>query len=265
MESGINLFKLTEIHSLYISCLKELGVEKQVNKTRLKSCLLEHFSEAQEQHDGSHTLFIFKEGMKDMLKDALRKRDFNKDAVTLSKAAKIIRNDILNHDSFKFTGSFPTGCQEKSIPPSLKYLVAMITKGPNLKNKEKCDSQACLTIGQAIMYNTTKKTTPTTMTSRHTVEREPPLPVYIGMDVHTLTRSKKLIHQLYQMGLSISYDRIRQIEDWIATSAYKQFEDDGFVVPSCGLSVPMDDCNHEEADTRIIRHTLEQGAETVLV
>ena len=155
MESGINLFKLTEIHSLYISRLKELGVEKQVNKTRSKSSLLEHFSEAQEQHDGRHTLLIFKEGMKDMLKDALRKRDFDEDAVTLAKAAKIIRNDILNHDSFKFTGSFPTGCQEKSIPSNLKYLVAMITKGPNLKDQEKCDSQACLTIGQAIMYNTT--------------------------------------------------------------------------------------------------------------
>ena len=69
VESGINLFKLTEIHSLYISRLKELGVEKQVNKTRLKISLLEDFSEAQEQHDGRHTLLIFKEGMKDMLKD----------------------------------------------------------------------------------------------------------------------------------------------------------------------------------------------------
>ena len=38
----------------------------------------------------------------------------------------------------------------------------------------------------------------------------------------------------------------------IATSACEQFEDDGFVVPSCGLSVPMDNCNHEEADTRIM-------------
>ena len=156
VESGINLFKLTDIHSLYISRLKELGVEKPVNNTRLKSCLLEHFAEAQEQHDGRHALLILKEGMKDMLKDAPRKWNFDKDAVTLAKAAKIIRNDILNHDSFKFTGSFPTGCQEKSIPSSLKYLVAMITKGPNLKNKETCDSQACLTIGQAIMYNTTK-------------------------------------------------------------------------------------------------------------
>ena len=70
------------------------------------------------------------------------------------------------------------------------------------------------------------------------------------------------------MGLSISYDSISQIEDWIATSACKRFEDYGVVVPSCGLSVPMDDSNNEEVDTRImvhILHALEQGAETVLV
>ena len=42
----------------------------------------------------------------------------------------------------------------------------------------------------------------------------------------------------------------------------------GQAVSACGLSVPMADCNHEEADTRImvhIRHALEHGAETVLV
>ena len=42
----------------------------------------------------------------------------------------------------------------------------------------------------------------------------------------------------------------------------------GQAVSACGLSVPMDDCNHEEADTRImvhIWHALEHGAETVLV
>ena len=42
----------------------------------------------------------------------------------------------------------------------------------------------------------------------------------------------------------------------------------GQAVSACGLSVPMDDCNHEEADTRImvhIQHALEHGAETVLV
>ena len=189
-----------------------------------------------------------------MLHDAVRKRDFDEDAVTLANAAKTIQNAILNHDGFKFTGSFPTGCQEKSIPSSLKYLIAMITKGPNLKDQEKCDSQACLTISQAIMYNTTKKITPSATTSRHTLVREPPLPIYIGMNVHTQTRNKKLIHQLYQMGLSISYDRIMQIEEWIATSACERFEDDGVVVPSClskGLFTvgALDNLDHNPSST----------------
>ena len=104
------------------------------------------------------------------------------------------------------------------------------------------------------MYNTTKKTSPLAMTSRHTVEREPPLPIYIGLNVHTVTRSKKLTNQLYRMGLSISYDRIMQIEDWIATSACERFEDDGAVVPSSlskGLFTvgALDNLDHNPSST----------------
>ena len=35
------LFKLSELHSLYISRLESLGVYKTVNKTRLKNSLLD--------------------------------------------------------------------------------------------------------------------------------------------------------------------------------------------------------------------------------
>ena len=45
-----------------------------------------------------------------------------------------------------------------------------------------------------------------------------------------MTRSKKLIDQLYQMGISISYDRVMELEEWIATSVCEQFEKDGVVV-----------------------------------
>ena len=56
------------------------------------------------------------------------------------------------------------------------------------------------------------------------------------------------------MGLSISYDRIRQIEDWIATSACERFEDDGVVVPSClskGLFTvgAIDNLDHNPSST----------------
>ncbi len=49
--------------------------------------------------------------------------------------------------------------------------------------------------------------------------REPPLPLYIGLNIHTTIRSKSLITKLYQMGLCVSYDRVLEVEDWLATSA----------------------------------------------
>jgi len=52
VDSGTLLFKLSELHSLYVNRLEDLGVNKLVNKTRLKVTLLQHFPEAQEQNDG---------------------------------------------------------------------------------------------------------------------------------------------------------------------------------------------------------------------
>ena len=97
-------------------------------------------------------------------------------------------------------------------------LVSKILNGSNLKDQDKRDSRAFLTIGQSIIYNTKEKTSRIAVKTRHTLECEPSLPIYIGINVHALSRSKTLIQQLYQMGISISYDRIMDIEDWIATS-----------------------------------------------
>ena len=69
--------------------------------------------------------------MKNMLKEALKKRDFSEDVAILVKAATIIRNDIFNHDSFTFTGIFPPKYQENSLPSSLTSLVSRILIGVN--------------------------------------------------------------------------------------------------------------------------------------
>ncbi|KAJ8349373.1 hypothetical protein SKAU_G00245030 [Synaphobranchus kaupii] len=254
VDSGVLLFKLSEIHSLYVSRLGELGIKKLVNKTRLKDHLLEHLPEARAQCDGKNTLLIFKEGLKNMLKEALNKRNFDEDALILAKAAKIIRNDIINHSGFQFTGSFPEKCQENALPSSLKSLVSMVLNGSNIKHQEKCDSQACLTIGQCIVYHTKKRASSTAMKTRHTLEREPPLPIYIGINVHAQTRSKKLVQQLHNLGISISYDRIMQIEDWLATSTCEGFEADGVVAPAClrkGLFTvgALDNLDHNPSST----------------
>ena len=218
MDSGTLLFKLSELHSLYVTRLKDLGIVKTVNKSRLKDLLLNYFPGAQEQYDGRNTVLVFNKAMQNMLKEALRKRDFSEDAIILAKAATIIRNDVFNHRCLQFTGSFPPGCQENSLPSSLKSLVSLILNGPNLKDQDKCESQACLTVGQVILFNMKKRSSDSAVKSRHTLDREPPLPIYVGLNIHHMTRSKKLIQQLYQMGVCVSYDRVLELEDWISSS-----------------------------------------------
>ena len=70
---------------------RTLGNARSVNKTRLKERLLEYFKEAQEQFDGRNTSLVFKEEMRNMIQDALKKRDFSEDALILARAASIIR------------------------------------------------------------------------------------------------------------------------------------------------------------------------------
>ena len=89
------LFKLSELDSMYEARLRDWGIRKQINKTRLKMSVLDHFSDSQEQHDGKHVVIVFKEAMHSLLKDALKKRDISDDANNLAEVASIVRKDIL--------------------------------------------------------------------------------------------------------------------------------------------------------------------------
>ena len=67
-----------------------------------------------------------------MLKETVHQQEEN-DALIFSKAAKIIREEMFNFQGFKFCGSFPSGCQQNSLPTNLKYLVSMLLNGSNIK------------------------------------------------------------------------------------------------------------------------------------
>ncbi len=45
IENGQFIFKLSELHTLYVNRLKSLQCGQQINKTRLKQHLLTHFSQ----------------------------------------------------------------------------------------------------------------------------------------------------------------------------------------------------------------------------
>ena len=79
---GTFIFKMSDIHKLCQKYLKDLKVDITINKTRLKTELLEHFelSAVQEQSDGKNVLLVFPEGMHEIFQSAklpsLRHRNF---------------------------------------------------------------------------------------------------------------------------------------------------------------------------------------------
>jgi len=115
-----------------------------------------------------------------------------------------------------------------------QLLVTMLLRGADILDQDSTDSQACLSVAQTILFNCKKKATAknkvSTMKNRHSLEYEPPLPLYTGLNVHTQTRSKKLIMELHELGLSVSYDSLR--ENQLATAVCEDIEKKGVVCVS---------------------------------
>ena len=132
---------------------------------------------------------------------------YQSEALQIANIAKVIRKDIFEQDKFKFSGHFPSDCQSECIPYNLKLLISMIIFGPTLCNEEcvNIDSQACLTISQLIVFNAKKKSPSDNKSSRHCLDREPPLPIYLGLNIHSQARSKKMIDQLNGLCMTVLF------------------------------------------------------------
>ena len=95
--------------------------------------------------------------------------------------------------------------------------------------------QAALTLVQLAMFNATKtdakQAKHSSATTWHSKEREPPLPVYIGLTVHSHTRKEELGDTLYVIGIGISYKRVLEISSELAYKAWQQFEVGSVVCP----------------------------------
>lgn len=258
VDNGTLIFPLSQLHLLYTQRLATLGIDKQVNRTRLKESLLENFIEAQVQSDGKNVVIVFKKTMQHLVKQAIThsKRDFTKDAIVLAKAAATVRKDLLTYKGYEFYASFGEQCQQNSIPSSLKSLISMMLTGVDIENTDTQDSQPCLTVCQTILFNAKGRSNQKAKTgaTRLSKDREQPLPLYIGLNVHAMTRSKAIISELYDLGLSVSYQRIIEIEEMMAVSVSERYKEDGFVAPPClkwGLFTigALDNLDHDPSST----------------
>ena len=62
-----------------------------------------------------------------------------------------------------------------------------------------------------------------------TLKTKIPLPLYIGLSIHTQTRG---LNHLHKIGISVSYKRVIEVENSLASALCTRFEDDDVVCPS---------------------------------
>ena len=67
--------------------------------------------------------------------------------------------------------------------------------------------------------------------TKHSKERERPIPVYVGMTIHAQTRKKELVDCMHTLGLSISYLRVLEISCELARKACERFKENKIVCP----------------------------------
>lgn len=231
-EEHTPVFKLADLVKLYSNRLEQLGVEQDVRQhsTRLKNRILAHIPDLTAHNDGRDILLAFDEDVGHALRKVCR-QEYDEEAICLARAATIVRREMFQ-TAATFTGSFEGDCQVKSVPQSLLTLVAMILDGPNIKSQSGDGvTQATLSTAQLLQYNSSIHRRVGSTTMRHNKDRETPLPIYVGLTVHARTRKRDLIEMLFDLGLSISYDRVMEISTSMGNRVCEQYHRDEVVCP----------------------------------
>ena len=251
------VFKLTDLVNLYSTRLKQLGtdVTGRIHSTKLKDRLLGYFQDMEAHKQGRDVVLISNQDIGSALSKACE-LDADNDAVHLARAASIVRRDMFKMKN-QFNGSFEKKCQEESLPASLLELVSMVLNGPNIETQSSSSiSQPVLTISQLLMHNSLVRTRKnhTSSTIRHNQERETPLPIYLGVLIHTKTRKRELVEILYELGLSVSYNLVLGISTELGNKICHHYKVANAVCPpelNGGLftNAAVDNIDHNPSST----------------
>ncbi|ELU07992.1 hypothetical protein CAPTEDRAFT_216620 [Capitella teleta] len=230
-DNSTTVFKLTDLSKFYLARMGHMGQKQdtEFHSTRLKERLLQALPDFTAICHRRDVLMTCKRN----LGDALAKASENEDALHIMRASKAIRKDIDYHRKSEFNGSFTSNCQQKSVPSSLLKFVQMVLDGTNdATNSENKASVAAMTISQLIMFNSVKHARKSDINSpRHTRKRETPLPIYISLKIYGAVRNRGLIDTLHELGICVSYQRLLDITNDIASAVCQRFNEEGVVCP----------------------------------
>jgi hypothetical protein len=196
---------------MYQERLSQLGLKSLVvHTTRLKEKLLNKMPGLKAHTKGRDLLLIFEKDIGPIIALAC---DYS-DTIRMAKTAELLRKVLQKHKS-KFMGSFSADEIQSSIPSSSLHLVKMIEHGPDIKSQlenDRCKSG--LTIAQLLMCSYHPNITKRTVQQRHSLGRETPLCVYLGLLIYAEARKKQLIDILFQYLSQSKFYNIKIFFSW---------------------------------------------------
>ena len=140
-----------------LKCGTDIAQNENDIRTRLKEKLLAQFADSclHEQSDGKRVVFIFAEGIQNMLKETLMHRDYTR----LSFLQKLPISEEIFKKKVNFFGCFSSDYQDQYnyVPRSNQMLNSAILYGSKMHNEDK-HSQSCLTIAHLLSRNCEKRT-----------------------------------------------------------------------------------------------------------
>ena len=224
LRNGVSEFSRQELKKQCEDSMKNLGYEVLLNKELLSQAILEKFEDFGIQMErGWRNVFVFPEGASEQV-ELDSARVLQNEVENLMQCTSLIRSEILSVSN-SYNGNLTS---ELSLPRT-QNLVSMILYGHDAPISS---SNPTLMLTQLLFFNAKSKSSSSTASKlRHNKKREPPIATYLGLKIHFESRSKSLIEKLNHLGLSISYNRILDIEDLQAHNICKQFELEGIVWP----------------------------------
>ena len=117
-----------------------------------------------------------------------------------------------------------------------------------------------LQLSQLIKFNALKrKRDQKVVNVRHWSSQITALPVYTGLLLHSRTREKSVIDKVSALGLSISYNRVDEIQSAITDQARQEYQTKGLVRPiqladSVFTTVTIDNVDHNASSSTSKNH-----------
>lgn len=228
-ESSSYIFRMGELRKMYTSRLEQLfgGEVGAQQTTRLRLKILAHFPNLRAEKPRNAKEYVLVPDTANIFSNIPRE-DHDEDALAFQRFARNLRRAI-SAVAPSFQGSFEKGCEEACVPPPLLGAISTILYGAPFRTI--CDAtKPAIRLCELIVLNF-KETMPRGNIVRHKKEREPPLPLYVGLSCYARGRQKSWIDELHNLGISVSSNRIMEVTSQLCHLVVRRSNEEDFVCP----------------------------------